>query len=153
MDIFHPHPAPRVGSSVTSSLRTPNPHSEFWEFLLHSCHPKMNVFHTCFNLNTKWKKRQLLRSDCCVNKSFAHTTRAIDPISSIISYRSEFVKWFLRCIRNPRITVIANPDIIKLQTDRETPGALWTIIPRLGSSAAADKNLSLSGLKRPGSKA
>ena len=34
---------------------------------------------------------------------------------------------------SPGITVIANPNIIELQSDRATPGAAWTITLRPGS--------------------
>lgn len=43
------------------------------------------------------------------------------------------MKQFWRRVMSPGIIVIANPDIIELQSDRATPGAARTITLRPGS--------------------
>lgn len=52
---------------------------------------------------------------------------------SLLIHTFEFVKEFWRRETSPRIIVIANPDIIELQSDRATPGAARAITLRPGS--------------------
>lgn len=55
------------------------------------------------------------------------------PQSQILIHTFQFVKQFWRRMMSPGIIVIANPDIIELQSDRVTPGAARTITLRPGS--------------------
>lgn len=122
--------------------------------------PKV-TFHKNSNCQILTKKKE--KKEKSVDRSFR--VKESSPLflfffflqSHILTHTCEFVKSFGDARWAPGIIVIANPDIIELQSDRVTPGAARTITLRPGSQwkscigGKKKKTLSRSDAEKQGS--